>query len=354
MKKRILLLTARSDAGGGPRHVYDLVAGLAEKNQVFVAAPLEKPFGEKFQSLAKGFFEIPKRAFSISRFYSLARFCRQHEISIVHSHGRGAGIYSRLLGLLGYRVIHSFHGFHPQPSLKNRVTIWIEKVLAFCTDAFLVVSQDEKERTIAFAVAKEGKTFLVYNGIQKNPPNAISPAPRGLEKSGKYVFGSLTRFDPQKGNLILLQHLSDLPASIKGKIEVRIAGDGEERAAIQEFVVRKNLEQMVKLVGVVSDAAGFLRECNAFVSSSKGEGCSYACLEALNEGRPLLISRVVGHVELQGVHGVSFFRIGDQKEFEKEISKLLNTEDKQAIVLPQKFTVEEMVDKIDSLYENPN
>ena len=135
---RILLITARADHGGGPRHILDLLKSFRAPHFVFfIAAPNQEPYFPQFKNLSHGTLEIPPRSFSVLTLFKLLRFVRLHEVNVVHSHGRGAGLYSRILALLFYfqqrptRVLHTFHGIHREKSFKGRLKTCLDCLLAF-------------------------------------------------------------------------------------------------------------------------------------------------------------------------------------------------------------------------------
>ncbi|MBU6154718.1 MAG: glycosyltransferase, partial [Bdellovibrionales bacterium] len=101
-KPRILMISARADHGGGQKYLLELVRAINEQVDVFIAAPDEAPYGPKFRELSKDFFALPHRAFRLGVLIRLLIWARRHRIEIIHSHGRGAGYYSRLLYFFGF------------------------------------------------------------------------------------------------------------------------------------------------------------------------------------------------------------------------------------------------------------
>lgn len=341
-KPRILMITARADIGGGPRHMFDLAEALSENVTLFLCSPAEPPYEGKFRGLAEDFFEIPKRSFSLWKAIGLYAFCRRHKIGIVHSHGRGAGTYSRFLGVLGLKVVHTFHGFHVQRGLKARLILWIEKALALVTDRFIAVSNGERERVLAQGVASTAKTSLIFNGIVDHEPFPV----RGGDS--RIVFGGLTRFDPQKGNDILLRAIAGLPAKSAAKVTFRLAGEGPELAALRLQIQQLGIDSLVELPGPTADPESFLKDIDVYVSASRGEGLSYATLESLRAGRPLLLSRVTDHIELDGLPGVSFFSLDKLEEFAQAVADLIAQ--RPITRLPAQFTLKNMASETLVLY----
>jgi len=114
-KIKILHISSRADFGGGPEHLFQLLKSAKNKMDVFAACPNDFPYYEKYRELLgkDKIIIIPHRKFSPSVFVKLISFITGNGINIVHSHGKGAGIYSRLLYLFtNIKVVHTFHGLH--------------------------------------------------------------------------------------------------------------------------------------------------------------------------------------------------------------------------------------------------
>jgi len=94
-----MLVTVRADFGGGPYHVDILLKNLKENFDFFVGAPLNQQYGCQWQQLLgeKKFFVLPFRSFKLISFLKLVSFIKSNQINVIHSHGKGAGLYSRLL-----------------------------------------------------------------------------------------------------------------------------------------------------------------------------------------------------------------------------------------------------------------
>ena len=75
-----------------------------------------------------------------------------------------------------------------------------------------------------------------------------------------------------------------------------IAGEGEERAALEERARQLGLAR-ARFLGLRDDKAELLAACDALVLPSRKEGLGVAALEAMACGRPVLASRVGGLAE---------------------------------------------------------
>ena len=120
---KILLITMRSDFGGGPRHVDQLIKGLTNKFEIYAAYPKDGvPYSKQWDSLisASNRIYIPYRKFSIPSLLKLKKFIKENKIDIIHSHGNGARFYTRVLKILRIKakVVHTFHGISNNESNK--------------------------------------------------------------------------------------------------------------------------------------------------------------------------------------------------------------------------------------------
>ncbi len=79
-----------------------------------------------------------------------------------------------------------------------------------------------------------------------------------------------------------------------------VAGDGPNRAAIEDRVRRLGLETGVRLLGERSDVPRLLAAADLLVLSTDWEGLPISILEAMAVGLPVVVSRVGGVVETLG------------------------------------------------------
>lgn len=289
-KARILLITLRSDVGGGPKHVYDLARNLKAKHSVsiYIASPLEEPFGSKFVDIADEHFVLPTRKFSLATFIKLVRFCRQRQIQAIHSHGRGAGIYSRLFKPFGYRIVHTYHGIHQEPSWKGRLKFMADVCLEPLTDVSIFVSQGELEVARKSGLARRSIVKVINNGIEYVEQRTLHKKTR--------VIGTLSRLTYQKGLDVLLEYFKYLKKKHPElNLTLLIAGGGEEAGSLSEQAKRIGIENSVSFVGETHDPKSFLSKLDIYVSTSRWEGLPLSVLEAMNEGIPCVLSPTPGH-----------------------------------------------------------
>lgn len=111
----------------------------------------------------------------------------------------------------------------------------------------------------------------------------------------EFVLLTLAQLMHRKGIDVLLravQRLND-PGLV-----CLIAGDGPEKAALQQLAVELGIAGQVRFLGRRNDAGDLLAACDVFCLASRAEGMGVAALEALGAARPVVASRVGGLGEL--------------------------------------------------------
>ena len=113
---RTLQISGRSDLSGGPTLMTRLLQGLSEHGFEHLVVCPDRHEGVN-GILAKTpnvqLLNLPLRELRTQNPYFLFRAAQQFRPSLIHSHGKAAGLYSRALGkCLRIPVIHHYHGLH--------------------------------------------------------------------------------------------------------------------------------------------------------------------------------------------------------------------------------------------------
>ena len=275
--------------GGGPRHLFDLLQGLRGSNIInYVACPLDEPWGPKFRNMAAGHLEIPHRKFSPFVLFALARYVRENAIEVIHSHGRGAGYYSRFLGLLTKRpVVHTYHGVFVEKPLAARLKLLADRCLAFLPFFGLFVSSSEKLDAQRAGVIRAQNDAILPNAVDLA---RFEEAAREHQPQVRRI-GAFLRPLPQKGpDLFLAMAIAceDQPWA-KG-FTFECAG-----ITLDQLKTFGHVPANVVAKGVVLEPAQWLAELDLFVSTARHEGLPIGVLEAMAAGTPCLLSQITAH-----------------------------------------------------------
>lgn len=348
----ILYITVRSDFGGGPRHVAQLISNLSEKYKIYLAAPYGEPYGTEWRNnkKIKGILTIPYRRFSLKTLFQLKNYIKINDITIVHSHGNGAGIYSRLLKLLypNIKVIHTFHGITNNYNswYKYIANLMIGKGLKYLTDTFILVSNGEKQLGMQLGFINPRKSYVIYNGINDT-------GEKQRKSNLKLNVVTLSRFDFQK-NMDMAFSIAQQFKENEHVIFTWI-GDGDDFRRLKEQSIKEKIN--INFIGFSNEPIKYLKDADIYLSTSRFEGLPYALIEAASVGLPIIATDVEGNNEcvIDKESGFLFTTVNQGVSFIKElqnesIRKKMGRQSRQFFL--ENFTLEKMIHKISLIYED--
>lgn len=331
---RVMISIVRADTGGAPEHVFQLVKALQDQVEFYIACPTDRPYYQRLLLLVgqERMVEIPHRRLTVSALRNVARAVRQNRIGLVHSHGKGGGVYGRLVALVtGRKVIHTQHGMSPDSRNKYWFLdrdIWLDLILGKFTDACICVSEGEKIETVAQHVANENQLTVIPNGV-----------PGGLQRhhvdasETPLSIVTVSRFDAQKNPDELVEIIDILSRrNIPRGFHVTVLGVGQGKARFEQMISDRSLDGFVTMTGAVSDVRRVFRRSDLLVSTATWEGMPLALLEAMSEGLPVVASRVVGNRDVikEGENGF-LYPLGDPESAVDAIFKLADAKTRQRL-----------------------
>jgi len=160
---------------------------------------------------------------------------------------------------------------------------------------------------ISPAVARLLAAGGVPDGMVRTIPSSVDPGalvprvPRDEVRAREGVDGgtalllAAARLSRRKGFDVLLEALAELRArGVHFAPRLWIAGDGDERPALEALSARRGLDDRVRFLGRREDVPDLLGACDALVMPSRAEGLGIAALQAMAAGRPVVASAVGG------------------------------------------------------------
>jgi glycosyltransferase involved in cell wall biosynthesis len=297
---RVLELLVSTELGGGPAHVRDLVTGLAGAEFRFTVAGPAGGALVPALAAAADFAPVTADRLSPGALRDTVRLVRERRIQVIHSHGKGAGLYGRLAArLTGATAIHTFHGIHLAGY--GRLYLPLERALARRSFAVVHVSESQATEARVLGLAPAGRTRVIVNGIDAAAVRAaaarapLSRAALGLRPDA-LVLATVARFDPVKRLAVLLRAMPLIAARVP-EARLLIVGDGPERDALRALARALDPDGRVVFAGAIPDAARVLPVVDLYVTAARREGLPLAVLEAMACGLPVLATRVPGHVD---------------------------------------------------------
>lgn len=266
-------MAGNKDGGGQEKHFVDMVNGLASRGHSVTA--IASGIFRKKMSKNVNFIEIN---LGRSRNNPLALIQLYNAIKkvnpdIIHAQANKSGfMMSRLKRWISSPVLVTIH------NQKNNLK-FTKKL-----DAVICVSDRIKN-----TVPKEPK-YTIYNGIppvQKLTQESRIKLRRSfLRDETDLLWLAVGRFVPAKGFDILIKAFKN----VKGHLI--IVGDGPDYQTIKNEIKKNELEEKITLLGFRDDVTDIMQSVDAFVMSSRKEGCPYVLLESLLSGTPVISTDV--------------------------------------------------------------
>jgi glycosyltransferase involved in cell wall biosynthesis len=232
----------------------------------------------------------------------LVSFLRRERTQVLHAHMVASNAWATVLGgLAGVPVIvsHEHTWSYEGRPLRRLVD---RHLIARGSDAFVAVSAHDRRRMIEVEGVRPEDAVVIPNGI------AEPPAPTGRDvraelgiDPGRPLLVALGRLERQKGFDVLIDAVTRLP-----HVTLVIAGEGAERAALEEQARLAGASGRVLLPGFRTDVPDLLAAADAAVFSSRFEGSPLSVIECMAAGAAIVATRVGGVPELveDGVHAL--------------------------------------------------
>ena len=295
---QIAHVTGESGFSGGEVQLFLLLEGLRRRgDRVSLICPPDS--GAESEARRRG-FEL--HLVPMSNDLSLRAVLRsRHELrcakpDLVHLHtGRAnwiGGLAAWSLGIPALSTRRMDREVQPGPRTRFLYTRIARRAVA--------ISPAVRERLRAGGVA-EARIRLIPSAVDVDalaPKVARTPMRRSLGAAGDgavcaLVLAALVR---RKGIDVLLEACAR-PALRSAPLQLWIAGDGPERAALEARADALGIAARVSFLGRRDDKADLLHACDVLLLPSRAEGLGVAALEAMACGRPVLASRVGGLAE---------------------------------------------------------
>jgi len=160
----------------------------------------------------------------------------------------------------------------------------------------------------------------------------VEPAPR---RDGVVRLLSVMRLNPKKRPLALVSMMRRLAAMLPSdlKVELRIVGDGPQRARLERAIGRAGLGGQIELVGRQTRPAirTLLSESDLFVLPTVRESFGLAALEARCAGVPVVAMRASGVAELVE-HGREGLLADSDAHFVAQVASLVTNAEFRGVI----------------------
>jgi len=188
--------------------------------------------------------------------------------------------------------------------------------------AVIVLIESQVQFLAEFYGVDPKRVFVVPNGVA---PEYYLP-PRTPDTQGPLRLLYVGRLGAQKN----VARLLDAMSLVTEPVRLRIVGDGELRAGLEEQAARLDLGDLVEFCGRLHGAelVDAYASAQAFVLPSDREGMPLVVMEAMAAGLPVIATKVQGNIEL--VDGVGLLAEPDPRALASAIDLLARDPDMRA------------------------
>lgn len=219
----------------------------------------------------------------------LGRLIRQIRPTVIHARNWGAWpdvTVGRLLAWPIVPLIYSFHGLGRAGYMPLRRRL-ASRILVKMTTHLFTVSEQSRRMLVAHWSWPDGKVGVIPNGVD----TVLYTPGRARRARKRLVVGTVGNLRPVKNHALLIRSAANLVAR-SVNLEIRIAGEGDERTSLEELAGSLGIANRVQLIGYAEDIPAFLRKLDIFVLSSDSEQHPNALIEAMSSGLPCVATRV--------------------------------------------------------------
>lgn len=267
----------------------------------------------------------------LAALFFLIRLFKNIKPRIVHSHSSKAGILGRLAAFAARVpiIIHSVHGFSfspAQPFLKRNFYLFFEKICRPLTSHFIFVAASDIEyarthKLLAdnYSLIRSGFPLQKFLGRSTDVPTLRE---KYQLRNNSLVCGIIAPFKPQKG----LFHLLDIAARVirqNPAVVFFIAGDGEQRRALEDELQRRGISRNFRMPGFLLDLENVMDCFDIGVSTALWEGLPQSLVQLRLKKKAVVASDIPGNREVirDGKNGF-LLPVDDHENFAAAILKL--------------------------------
>lgn len=290
---------------------------------------------------------------------AVARYLRKQGFDLIHTHSTEAGIIGRFAASLVEDVaaVHTVHGVpftSDRNALLERFVLHCERAAARRTDCIVTNADAIAEEYLSRGIGQPEQYTTVYSGIDVDQFQGIEPAADITGNGVRVVM--IGRLADGKGFEDLLAALDRLG---RDDLSVYLVGDGPLRQSLKREIERRDLDEMIHMLGYRDDVPAILAACDVFVLPSYREGTPRVITEAMASGLPVVSTDIAGIPE-QVADGENGFLIepGNIEELVTSIERLIKSPDlrKQFGDAGQErveqFSLDAMLSDIEIVYQN--
>jgi glycosyltransferase involved in cell wall biosynthesis len=290
-----------NDGGGITTYIVNLARALAPRHTVVIAAPQSGRLHQTALTIP-GVEVVPMEFRNSLRSMidtgsALRQLMESRSFDIVHVNG-SADHRIVMLASLGLAnrpsIVYTKHHDLPTKGLMP----WIKA--AFATDSVICISDYMKQQLAATVYRNKGLQVVRHGvDLQWYFPFAAEAAKEARQHwlrdapEDVIAIGSIAGTGIYKGWLEMVAAAASLPAELRSKIRILVAGCTPSDAE-QQQVAALQMENNVLYTGLLQDVRPLVAALDVGFVLSRRETLSFACREMMAMGKPVIVSAVGG------------------------------------------------------------
>jgi glycosyltransferase involved in cell wall biosynthesis len=304
---RVNVLFVENDLcfGGSERVVLNLIRGLDQTRFRPVLASLYElgEFGEQVRDEGyQVYHDLMHGPYDARGIFKLAQIMRRERIDLVYfTHGLLniiAGQTAAALAQVPHTVvsIHYYGSLYAAVPPLKRAKHWLaDRLFVGQADRIVALAESHQEHLITAKGWPSGKMTVIYNGVDLRPFNEpVDPLAirrrLNIPPSAQAV-GIVGRLSAEKAIDDYLRAAAAVLKERPGTVFV-VAGDGPERAKLEQLAAQLGIAAQVRFAGYVADIPELLAGLDLVVLSSLSEAFPLSLLEAMAATRPVVATNV--------------------------------------------------------------
>lgn len=364
-----ILQVMRAPVGGLFRHVADLTRGLKARGHsvgLIVDSLASDAQTEGRLEGLREFAELGVHAMPMPRVlgrgdlvtpFAVRKLARELSVDILHGHGAKGGFYARLahIGRRHPAALYTPHGgvLHFSARSKSGKSFhWLERRLLGQTGAIIFESSFARDTYSKLITPPTCRTEIIYNGLEAREFEPV------VTEASAADFAFVGELRELKGIFPLVEAMVGLRRPDGSPATLVMAGDGPQRAELEDRIGALSLQERVRLVGSQPARAVFAQGRVA-VLPSLAESLPYVVLEATAAQLPVVTTDVGGIPEIFAGTTQTLVPPGDAGALAAAMQAVLDRPDAAQAEMQVRlkrvaaeFSLETMVGRIETLYRD--
>lgn len=357
-KQNVLFISDKSETGGAPKSMMDMISQLSKDYNIIVITPLvgkvydfcsdnnidvyvqnhdsfliyegTSKAKKVIRKVIVPFLKVRHKIINKIALFRIEKRINLKEIDLIHTNFHRNDIGGIIAKKYDIRHVVHLREFGNQdykciPIVSNYI-----KYMGDYTDRFIAISNAIKEYYSGIGLP-DNKLTLIYNGV--NVESIDKKEKYSLDDVLKIVFvGNLTE---SKGQLFALEAINMLnPETLKHiKVDFYGLSDVNYRKKIDSFILENNLVNIVKIIDYANNINKILKNYDVGLMCSKAEAFGRVTVEYMTAGLVTIVPDTGANPELisDGVNGF-LYKNNDQKSLAKIIEKTYKDYNKMELV----------------------